>query len=57
MLALIPLFPLLGFVINATLGRRLPKSMSGGLASLVMLASFVVSATEQTINSTSFAHH
>jgi NADH-quinone oxidoreductase subunit L len=44
MLALIPLFPLLGFVINATLGRRLPKSMSGGLASLVMLASFVVSA-------------
>jgi NADH-quinone oxidoreductase subunit L len=44
LLALIPLFPLLGFVINATLGRRLPKAMSGGLASLVMLASFVVSA-------------
>jgi len=44
MLALIPLFPLLGFVINATLGRRLPKSVSGGLASLAMLASFGVSA-------------
>src|SRR6185369_15382684 len=44
MLALIPLFPLLGFVINATMGRRLPKSVSGGVACLVMLASFVVSA-------------
>src|SRR5262245_27021525 len=43
MLALIPLFPLLGFVVNATMGRRLPKALSGGLASLVMLASFVVS--------------
>jgi NADH-quinone oxidoreductase subunit L len=43
MLALIPLFPLIGFVVNATIGRRLPKSVSGGLASLVMLASFAVS--------------
>jgi len=42
-LALIPLFPLLGFVINAMVGRRLPKSVSGGLASLAMLASFAVS--------------
>src|SRR5215217_6025795 len=45
MLALIPLFPLLGFLLNAVLGRRLPKAASGGLASLVMLASFAVSAT------------
>jgi NADH-quinone oxidoreductase subunit L len=43
MLALIPLFPLLGFAINASIGRRLPKAASGGLASLVMLASFAVS--------------
>src|SRR5262245_34097885 len=43
MLALIPLFPFAGFLVNATLGRRLPKAVSGGLASLVMLASFVVS--------------
>jgi NADH-quinone oxidoreductase subunit L len=43
-LALIPLFPLLGFLVNATMGRRLPKSVSGGLASLAMLASFAVSA-------------
>jgi NADH-quinone oxidoreductase subunit L len=42
-LALIPLFPLVGFVINASFGRRLSKAMSGGLASLVMVASFVVS--------------
>src|SRR5689334_16023616 len=43
MIALIPLFPLLGFAINASMGRRLPKAVSGGLASLVMLASFAVS--------------
>ena len=43
MLALIPLFPLLGFVINASFGRRLPKTMSGSLATAVMIASFTVS--------------
>jgi NADH-quinone oxidoreductase subunit L len=42
MLALIPLFPLVGFLINAALGRRLPKTIAGGVASLVMLASFGV---------------
>jgi NADH-quinone oxidoreductase subunit L len=42
-LALIPLFPLLGFVINALLGRRLSKAISGGVASAAMVASFVVS--------------
>ena len=44
MLALIPLFPLVGFLVNSTLGRRLPKGVSGGLASLAMIASFAVSA-------------
>jgi NADH-quinone oxidoreductase subunit L len=44
LLSLIPLFPFLGFVVNATLGRRLPKAISGGLASLAMLASLIVSA-------------
>jgi len=43
-LSLIPLFPLIGFVVNAAIGRRLPKAVSGGLASLAMLASFAVSA-------------
>jgi NADH-quinone oxidoreductase subunit L len=42
-LALIPLFPLIGFVINAALGRRLPKAISSAIASAVMVASFVVS--------------
>jgi NADH-quinone oxidoreductase subunit L len=45
MLALIPLFPFLGFVVNSTQGKRLPKSVSGGLASLAMLASFAVAVT------------
>ena len=43
MLLLIPLLPLLGFVVNAFLGRRLPKAVSGGLACLAMIASFAVS--------------
>jgi NADH-quinone oxidoreductase subunit L len=43
LIALIPLFPFLGFVVNSLMGKRLPKGMSGGLASLAMLASFVVS--------------
>ena len=43
MLALIPLAPLLGFLVNAFLGRRLSKSTSGGLASAAMLAAFGVS--------------
>jgi NADH-quinone oxidoreductase subunit L len=43
MLALIPLLPFAGFVINAVLGRRLPKSVSGGLACLAIIGSFAVS--------------
>jgi NADH-quinone oxidoreductase subunit L len=45
MLALIPLLPFAGFLVNAFLGKRLPKSISGGLACFVMLASFAVSVT------------
>jgi NADH-quinone oxidoreductase subunit L len=44
MLALIPLLPFLGFVVNAFLGRRLPKAVSGGIACAAMIGSFVVSA-------------
>ena len=43
LLLLIPLLPLAGFLINAALGRRLPKSVSGLLATGVMAASFGVS--------------
>ena len=46
MLALIPLFPFLGFLVNAGLGRRLPKTVSGGLACVAMLASFAVAVTQ-----------
>jgi NADH-quinone oxidoreductase subunit L len=44
-LALIPLLPFLGFLVNASLGRRLAKGVSGALACAVMLASFAVSVT------------
>jgi NADH-quinone oxidoreductase subunit L len=40
---LIPFLPLAGFVVNAALGRRLPKSVSGGIACAVMGLSFGVS--------------
>ena len=36
MLSLIPLLPFVGFLINTTLGRRLPKKVSGGVATAVM---------------------
>jgi NADH-quinone oxidoreductase subunit L len=42
-LALIPLLPVLGFVVNAFIGRRLSRAVSGGVACAVMLASFAVS--------------
>src|SRR5262245_6804416 len=41
MLLLIPLLPLVGFLVNAFFGRKLSKSVSGGVACAVMLASFV----------------
>lgn len=44
MLLLIPLLPFLGFCMNSLLGRRLPKTISGGVACLAMLVSFAVSA-------------
>src|SRR3569832_2276628 len=40
----IPLLPFAGFVVNSPLGKRLPKSVSGGLASRVMVLSFLISA-------------
>jgi NADH-quinone oxidoreductase subunit L len=45
MLALIPLLPLVGFLINAFFGKKFPKSVSGGIACAVMVAAFGVSAT------------
>jgi NADH-quinone oxidoreductase subunit L len=42
-LLLIPLVPLLGFVANVALGRRLSKRASGGIAVGAMVVSFAVS--------------
>jgi NADH-quinone oxidoreductase subunit L len=43
MLSLIPLLPFTGFLINATLGRRLTKGTSGAVACLAMLGAFGLS--------------
>jgi NADH-quinone oxidoreductase subunit L len=40
---LVPLFPLIGFLINGLFWKSMPKKISGTLASAAMLASFVVS--------------
>src|SRR5213079_1034132 len=42
MLLLIPLLPFLGFLVNASLGRRLTKTAAGAVAVGAMAASFVV---------------
>jgi NADH-quinone oxidoreductase subunit L len=43
-LYLIPLFPFVGFLINAAFGKRLPKAVSGYLATGAMFAAFGVAA-------------
>jgi NADH-quinone oxidoreductase subunit L len=40
---LVPLFPLIGFLINGFLWKRMPKSLGGIIGSLAILASFAVS--------------
>ena len=46
MLALIPLLPFGGFLVNAFVGKRLPKSISGGLATAVMAISFAIAVMQ-----------
>ena len=43
LVALIPLFPLLGFLINGFFGKKISKGLSGTIASIAVLASFIVS--------------
>jgi NADH-quinone oxidoreductase subunit L len=45
-LALIPLIPFAGFLVNAFLGKRLPKPVSGGLATAAMFISFAIAVTQ-----------
>jgi NADH-quinone oxidoreductase subunit L len=47
-LALIPLLPFAGFLVNALFGKRLPKSISGGVACAAMIAAFGVSIAAVT---------
>ena len=42
LVGLIPLFPLIGFLINGFFGKKLSKSVSGAIACISILASFVV---------------
>jgi NADH-quinone oxidoreductase subunit L len=44
LLLLIPLLPLVGFLLNASFGRRLSKSAAGTIACGAMLLSFAISA-------------
>jgi NADH-quinone oxidoreductase subunit L len=44
-LILIPLFPFLGFLVNASVGRRLPKRVSGVLATAALALSFGVAVS------------
>ena len=43
LVALIPLFPLIGFLINGFFGKKISKGSSGAIASIAVLASFIVS--------------
>lgn len=42
LIALVPLFPLLGFLINGFFGKKLTKGLSGAVASISVLGAFVV---------------
>src|SRR5882762_5173053 len=46
MLLLIPLLPFIGFLVNASIGRRLSKAAAGALACGAMAGSFLVSLLE-----------
>lgn len=40
---LVPLFPLIGFLINGLFWKRMPKALGGIIGSTAILASFVIS--------------
>jgi NADH-quinone oxidoreductase subunit L len=43
LVGLVPLFPLIGFLINGFFGKKMSKGLSGAIACLAILASFVIS--------------
>jgi NADH-quinone oxidoreductase subunit L len=42
LIGLVPLFPLIGFLINGFFGKKLSKGLSGGIASVSVLGSFII---------------
>lgn len=42
LIGLVPLFPLIGFLINGFFGKKMSKTLSGAIASISVLASFVL---------------
>lgn len=43
LVALVPLFPLIGFLINGFFGKKISKGLSGTIATLSVVASFILS--------------
>jgi NADH-quinone oxidoreductase subunit L len=43
LISLVPLFPLIGFLINGFMGKKMSKGLSGAIACISVLASFIVS--------------
>src|ERR1041385_733906 len=43
LVGLVPLFPLIGFLINGFFGKKMSKGLSGAIACLAILASFIIS--------------
>ncbi len=43
LIGLVPLFPLIGFLINGFFGKKMSKGLSGTIACISVLASFIVS--------------
>ena len=48
-IALILLFPLLGFVINGVVGHKLPKSISSGLGTIMVWLSFITAIMQWSV--------
>src|ERR1700752_2329923 len=42
LIGLVPLFPLVGFLINGFFGKKMSKGLSGGIACVSVLASFII---------------
>ena len=55
LIGLVPLFPLIGFLINGFFGKKMSKGLSGIIASVSILASFILSVLIFFIYEASFS--